>query len=250
MPACDRIAVLNFGTLSRWVRRREIQANRTVLDIYLSGDLRMRCCPLTHHSHPHRRVADPSRRLDRGRPRRGRRYPRLERRRQDQPAARRHGPVAAGVRCASCSTAWISRGCRRMSRNLRGLGYVPEGRRDLRHDDGAREPRARRLRRRPAAGEDAGGDRRDVRAVSDLARAGRRRRQHAERRPAADAGDRPRADVPARAAPARRAVARPGAADGADGARHDPHAAPESRPRCCWSSRTQGWPCRSPIASI
>jgi len=40
MPACDRIAVLNFGHLVAQGTPKEIQANQDVLDIYLSGDLR------------------------------------------------------------------------------------------------------------------------------------------------------------------------------------------------------------------
>ena len=40
MPACDRIAVLNFGNLIAFGTPAEIRSNRSVLDIYLSGDLR------------------------------------------------------------------------------------------------------------------------------------------------------------------------------------------------------------------
>jgi branched-chain amino acid transport system ATP-binding protein len=40
MPACDRIAVLNFGTLIALGTPTEIQNNEQVLDIYLTGDLR------------------------------------------------------------------------------------------------------------------------------------------------------------------------------------------------------------------
>lgn len=40
MPACDRIAVLNFGHLVALGTPAEIQSNQDVLDIYLSGDLR------------------------------------------------------------------------------------------------------------------------------------------------------------------------------------------------------------------
>ena len=40
MPACDRIAVLNFGHLVALGAPAEIQSNQAVLDIYLSGDLR------------------------------------------------------------------------------------------------------------------------------------------------------------------------------------------------------------------
>lgn len=40
MPACDRIAVLNFGTLIAVGTPGEIQTNQSVLDIYLTGDLR------------------------------------------------------------------------------------------------------------------------------------------------------------------------------------------------------------------
>ena len=40
MPACDRIAVLNFGTLVALGTPAEIQRNETVLAIYLSGDVR------------------------------------------------------------------------------------------------------------------------------------------------------------------------------------------------------------------
>lgn len=40
MPACDRIAVLNFGTLIALGTPAEIQNNEQVLNIYLAGDLR------------------------------------------------------------------------------------------------------------------------------------------------------------------------------------------------------------------
>jgi branched-chain amino acid transport system ATP-binding protein len=40
MPACDRIAVLNFGNLVALGTPAQIQADQTVLDIYLTGDLR------------------------------------------------------------------------------------------------------------------------------------------------------------------------------------------------------------------
>ncbi len=40
MPACDRIAVLNFGNLIALGTPREIRQNADVVDIYLSGDLR------------------------------------------------------------------------------------------------------------------------------------------------------------------------------------------------------------------
>lgn len=40
MPACDRIAVLNFGHLIAQGTPAEIQANQDVLEIYLSGDMR------------------------------------------------------------------------------------------------------------------------------------------------------------------------------------------------------------------
>jgi ABC-type branched-subunit amino acid transport system ATPase component len=40
IPACDRIAVLNFGTLIALGTPAEIQNNEQVLNIYLTGDLR------------------------------------------------------------------------------------------------------------------------------------------------------------------------------------------------------------------
>ncbi len=40
MPACDRIAVLNFGTLVALGTPAQIQRDETVLAIYLSGDVR------------------------------------------------------------------------------------------------------------------------------------------------------------------------------------------------------------------
>ena len=40
MPACDRIAVLNFGQLVAFGKPADIQADPAVLDLYLSGDLR------------------------------------------------------------------------------------------------------------------------------------------------------------------------------------------------------------------
>jgi branched-chain amino acid transport system ATP-binding protein len=40
MPACDRIAVLDFGHLIALGTPAEIQRDQSVLDIYLSGDLR------------------------------------------------------------------------------------------------------------------------------------------------------------------------------------------------------------------
>jgi branched-chain amino acid transport system ATP-binding protein len=40
MPACDRIAVLNFGNLIAIGTPAEIRSNQSVLDIYLTGDMR------------------------------------------------------------------------------------------------------------------------------------------------------------------------------------------------------------------
>ena len=74
------------------------------------------------------------------------------------------------------------------------------------------------------------------------------RRQPLGRR-AADAGDRPRADVQALAADARRAFARPGAGDRASASAtsctrsSEPRASP-----CCWPSRTPPGRCRWPSA--
>ena len=70
-------------------------------------------------------------------------------------------------------------------------------------------------------------------------------RRPAVRRRAADAGDQPRADGPAEAAAARRAVARPVADAGAR--RSSASSAASTRSRAspsCWSSRTPTWRCR------
>ena len=64
----------------------------------------------------------------------------------------------------------------------------------------------------------------------------------AVRRRAADAGDQPRADEPAEAAAARRAVARPVADPGQGDLRASSSASTRSRAcRSCWSSRTPRW---------
>ena len=67
--------------------------------------------------------------------------------------------------------------------------------------------------------------------------------RRAVRRPAADGGDRARADGAAAAAAARRAVARPLAADRARHVRRRSAASTPRAWRCCWSSRTSRWRC-------
>ena len=74
-------------------------------------------------------------------------------------------------------------------------------------------------------------------------------RRHDERRRAADAGDRARADGQAQAPPARRAVAWGGAQDRPGhrplDRRHQPR---REGQRSAWSSRIRAWRCASPIA--
>ena len=118
-----------------------------------------------------------------------------------------------------------------------GIALVPEGRRlfgemtvidNLRI--GAYTPHARADAAEPA--------REAARAVPAARRAPQPARPHHERRRAADAGDRPRADVGAEAPAARRAVARPRPAPG-QGPVRDPRARSRAAAsRWCWSSRT------------
>ena len=86
------------------------------------------------------------------------------------------------------------------------------------------------------------------RAFPRLAERRQPARRHAERRRAADAGDRPRADEPAPPAAAGRALARAGAADRARHLRHHPRPARRRGRPSCSSSRTPAWRCRSRTA--
>ena len=88
-----------------------------------------------------------------------------------------------------------------------------------------------------------------VRAVPDPARAAAPARLDAERRRAADGGDRARHDGGAAAHAARRALARAGAAVRDAHLRADQGLARRAAGPSCWSSRTRGSRCRSPIAA-
>ena len=88
-----------------------------------------------------------------------------------------------------------------------------------------------------------------LRVVSDSGRAPQPGRRHALRRRAADAGRGPRADGPAQAAVARRALAGPGADDRGQDLRRRARAQPAKAWRSCWSSRPRGWRSSWPIAA-
>ena len=144
------------------------------------------------------------------RPRRDRRADRPERRRQvddaprdhgRRPGARRRDPARRTARSAGATPESIARA---------GVALVPGGTADLRrlHRRGEPPPRARRRGKR------RGGDplEQAIELFPILKEFRRRHGGHALGRPAAAAGDRPRARRRARGAAARRAVARPGAA--------------------------------------
>ena len=130
-------------------------------------------------------------------------------------------------------------------------GHLPRARgpRGLPVPDGAREPADGRLHA-PRQGRGASRPGTVLRlfpgAEGTLAPA----RRPAVGRRAADAGDQPRADGPAEAAAARRAVARPVADAGAR--RSSASSAASTRSRAspsCWSSRTRTSRCRPPISA-
>ncbi len=93
------------------------------------------------------------------------------------------------------------------------------------------------------------GLRRGAEGVSAARRAHRQSRQRAERRRAADAGDRPSADGQPGADPDGRALGRPVAAAGAAGAGDHAAAARRWARRSCSSSRTCSSPCRQQTMS-
>ncbi len=118
---------------------------------------------------------------------------------------RRGGHACHGRRIAE-------RACRRIASATHGIALVPEGRRlftalTVRENlelGGYRAAAARAAGANPARG---------LHSVSGPRGAARGARGHALRRAAADGGDRPRADGPARAPAPRRALARPRACD-------------------------------------
>ena len=132
---------------------------------------------------------------------------RPERRRQDDAARRAHGPAAVA------RTHHLRR---RRSRRLdveerveRGLCLVPEKPRAVRRDVGRRQPRCSAPTRTGATAPRRGARLDEVFArFPRLRRAARAARRHAVGRRAADAGARPRADVAAAPADARRAEPR------------------------------------------
>ncbi len=142
------------------------------------------------------------------------------------------------------STAATSRSCRRTRSRACDIAQSPEGRRIFprmtvlrKPADGRRRRSASRISTRTSS------------ACSTLFPRLKERiapaRRHAVRRRAADAGDRPRADEPAAAAAARRAVARPRAADREADLRGHPRPQRARRPdRASWSSRTPSTRCK------
>ena len=140
---------------------------------------------------------------------------------------------------------------------------APAGPRDRRERAGAGARRARHLRRPDGEGKPAarrqsearprrrsGAARTGARAVSAPARTRRPDRAHHERRRAADARDRPRADVQPGYPVARRAVARAVACHGAGIVRNACGGCARPASDCCWSSRTRRRACASPTAAM
>ena len=150
------------------------------------------------------------------------------------PGLRRRGPLRgradplARPRTGSCA---------------RASSLVPGGPRRLREPDRARRTSSwaptrgatARIAARPRAG---------LRAVPAPEGAAQADGGHALGRRAADAGDRPRADVAAEGPAPRRAVAGPGAASSCTpSSRRSRRSTRRARP-CCWSSRTPTPPCK------
>ena len=183
-----------------------------------------------------------------------------------RPAAPRSSsaPTApARRRCSRPSPAWCGRGpaaasCSRAAPIedepphrivAAGIALVPEGRRlfgdmtvidNLRMGAYTRHARANEARQLE----------KQLALFPRLARAPQPAGQDHERRRAADAGDRPRPDVGAEDAAARRAVAGPGAAPGQGPVRDPAHASRSAGSRWCWWSRTCTRACAWPIASM
>ena len=171
---------------------------------------------------------------------------RRQRRRQDDAAARALGRAAGHARHASrFDGADIARRARRASACGCGIVQVPEGRQVFGAADGRGQPAARRLRARLARPRST-----RVYALFPVLREKRPRAgRHAVGRPAADAGDRPRADGRAAAAAARRAEHGPGAAAGGRDLRATSRRSRRAARRSCWWTRTRAprWP--SPTAA-
>ena len=138
------------------------------------------------------------------------RDPRAQRRRQDHAAEGARRPDPAPRRGARSTARTLPR--RRRTRSCSaGLALVRRGPAAVPADDGAREPRARRLAGRPGRARARAWSRPST-TFPKLRERAQPARRHDERRRAADGGGGARDDERAAPADARRAVARPGAA--------------------------------------
>ena len=163
---------------------------------------------------------------------------RPQRRRQDDADQRHRRPAARARGRAALRRRRHHARARRTASARQGIALVPEGRRLFTRMTVRGEPRARLLSARRRAGAARRHRSSACTACSrscatSAAQLGRR----AVGRPAADGGDRPRADGAAAPAAARRALARPGADHRRADVRDHPR---DSTPRawpCCWSSR-------------
>ena len=194
-----------------------------------------------------RRGAGAARRVAAGRARQGDLRARPQRRRQDQPAARARRPASDQRRRDHVRGRATSPGCEPYERARRGIAYVPQGREIfplLTVEENLKTGFAPLKR-----------DQRDIPddvfcAVSGAQRHAAPARRRPVRRPAAAAGDRPRAGDAAAAAAARRADRRHPALDHQGyRPRHRLSARARSRWRSCWSSSISTSPASSATIS-